>query len=344
MGEMEVGAVLPARAPDALERLRQPRDARRRVGRQVVRNALDQRRTPGRRVGVIEAEQRDHAVDVEQQQRAGGGHQLRMMSVSVRRRRDCGDVDARLEIPPCPPEAVLALERALGVSSALGQVLVRRGLGDPAVARAFLAAQDEHDPALFAGIDRAVDADPASHRGADADHRPRRLRRRRRRVDRDPRARAALARRRRRLLPARAAARTATAWRPAPCSGSSRAARSCWSRPTARSRRSTRSRWRAPRGSTSSSPTTTRRAPTARCPTRRSSTRASAATRAPTCARAASPTSWRWRSARRRRSRTSTSSRWPPSPTASRWSARTAASCAPGWRRCGRPASRACGR
>ncbi len=66
-------------------------------------------------------------------------------------------MDARLEIPPCPPEAVLGLERALGVSSALGQVLVRRGLGDPAVARAFLAAQDEHDPALLHGIDRAVE-------------------------------------------------------------------------------------------------------------------------------------------------------------------------------------------
>jgi len=65
-------------------------------------------------------------------------------------------VEPRLEIPSCPPATVLALERALGCSSALGQVLVRRGLGDAAAARAFLAAEDEHDPALFDGIDRAV--------------------------------------------------------------------------------------------------------------------------------------------------------------------------------------------
>jgi single-stranded-DNA-specific exonuclease len=65
-------------------------------------------------------------------------------------------VDARLEIPPCSPAEVLALERALGCSSALGQVLVRRGLGDPAAARAFLAARDEHDPGLFDGIGEAV--------------------------------------------------------------------------------------------------------------------------------------------------------------------------------------------
>ncbi len=68
-----------------------------------------------------------------------------------------GHVDARLEIPPCPPAEVLALERALGCSSALGQVLVRRGLHDPEAARAFLAARDEHDPALFAGIDEAAE-------------------------------------------------------------------------------------------------------------------------------------------------------------------------------------------
>ncbi len=65
-------------------------------------------------------------------------------------------VDARLEITPCPPVAVLALERALGCSSALAQILVRRGLADPQEARAFLACADEHDPSLFKGIDEAT--------------------------------------------------------------------------------------------------------------------------------------------------------------------------------------------
>jgi single-stranded-DNA-specific exonuclease len=62
----------------------------------------------------------------------------------------------RLEIPPCSLADVWRLERELGVSSALGQVLVRRGLGDLAAARAFLEADDAHDPSRFAGIDQAV--------------------------------------------------------------------------------------------------------------------------------------------------------------------------------------------
>jgi single-stranded-DNA-specific exonuclease len=59
---------------------------------------------------------------------------------------------ARLQIDPCDIAAVLALERELGVSHALGQVLVRRGLADPADARAWLAADERHDPSEFAGI------------------------------------------------------------------------------------------------------------------------------------------------------------------------------------------------
>src|SRR4051794_39395725 len=65
-------------------------------------------------------------------------------------------MSARLDIPPCPVADVLALQRALGVSFVVGQVLVRRGLADPAAARAWLEARDVHDPAAFAGIDRAV--------------------------------------------------------------------------------------------------------------------------------------------------------------------------------------------
>jgi single-stranded-DNA-specific exonuclease len=62
----------------------------------------------------------------------------------------------RLEIAPCDPSAVEALRAALGCSRAFAQVLVRRGLADPAAARAFLAAEEAHDPAAFAGIDAAV--------------------------------------------------------------------------------------------------------------------------------------------------------------------------------------------
>ncbi len=48
------------------------------------------------------------------------------------------------------------MERELGVSGPIAQVLVRRGFGEPARARAFLAADDEHHPSAFAGIDEAV--------------------------------------------------------------------------------------------------------------------------------------------------------------------------------------------
>jgi hypothetical protein len=62
----------------------------------------------------------------------------------------------RFEIPPCPLPEVQALRRELGVSAAMAQVLVRRGHGDPAGARAFLAASEEHSPARFEGIELAV--------------------------------------------------------------------------------------------------------------------------------------------------------------------------------------------
>jgi len=53
---------------------------------------------------------------------------------------------------------VAELQRELGVSGALAQVLVRRGLGEPESARAFLAATEEHPPSAFAGIERAVES------------------------------------------------------------------------------------------------------------------------------------------------------------------------------------------
>jgi single-stranded-DNA-specific exonuclease len=51
---------------------------------------------------------------------------------------------------------VLSLQAALGCSGPLAQVLVRRGLAEPDAAHAWLAAEDDHDPALFAGIETAV--------------------------------------------------------------------------------------------------------------------------------------------------------------------------------------------
>jgi single-stranded-DNA-specific exonuclease len=65
-------------------------------------------------------------------------------------------VAPRFDIAPYPVADALALERELGVSAVVAQVLVRRGLAEPAVARAFLEGADEHDPWAFAGIGAAV--------------------------------------------------------------------------------------------------------------------------------------------------------------------------------------------
>ena len=65
-------------------------------------------------------------------------------------------MERRLDIPPAPIEHVRALERRLGVSVTVAQVLVRRGLGEEGEARAWLAAAERHDPSAFAGIDRAL--------------------------------------------------------------------------------------------------------------------------------------------------------------------------------------------
>jgi single-stranded-DNA-specific exonuclease len=62
----------------------------------------------------------------------------------------------RLELAPYDLTAALALERELGVSHVLAQVLVRRGLSDVSAARAFLHPTEAHDPSAFAGIERAV--------------------------------------------------------------------------------------------------------------------------------------------------------------------------------------------
>jgi len=64
--------------------------------------------------------------------------------------------EPRLEISSYPFAAAAWLERELGVSHTLAQVLVRRGLADPAAARAWLQAAEAHDPSAFPGMDDAV--------------------------------------------------------------------------------------------------------------------------------------------------------------------------------------------
>ena len=66
-------------------------------------------------------------------------------------------MDRRFEISPCSVNAVLALERELGIAHPTAQVLVRRGLGEPAAARAFLEAGEAHDASRFEGIERAAE-------------------------------------------------------------------------------------------------------------------------------------------------------------------------------------------
>jgi single-stranded-DNA-specific exonuclease len=59
-------------------------------------------------------------------------------------------------VAPYELDAALELERELGVSHVLAQVLVRRGLGAPDDARAFLNPTDRFDPTDFSGMDSAV--------------------------------------------------------------------------------------------------------------------------------------------------------------------------------------------
>jgi single-stranded-DNA-specific exonuclease len=61
-------------------------------------------------------------------------------------------------IRPCPHRQASALVKALGLSEITASVLVRRGYGDPEVARAFLAGEQPlHDPFLLGDMGRAVE-------------------------------------------------------------------------------------------------------------------------------------------------------------------------------------------
>src|SRR5688500_10250740 len=62
----------------------------------------------------------------------------------------------RLRVAPCSVADALRVERELGVSHPVAQVLVRRGFADPDAARKWLAADEAHDASRFAGIHDAV--------------------------------------------------------------------------------------------------------------------------------------------------------------------------------------------
>src|ERR671937_3119456 len=61
-------------------------------------------------------------------------------------------------IRPCPHRQASALAKELGLSEITASVLVRRGYGDPAEARAFLAGEQPlHDPFLLGDMGVAVE-------------------------------------------------------------------------------------------------------------------------------------------------------------------------------------------
>ena len=65
--------------------------------------------------------------------------------------------ERRIELATYDLAAALELERELGVGHVVAQILVRRGYGDPAAARAFLNPAERHDPSLFDGIGAAIE-------------------------------------------------------------------------------------------------------------------------------------------------------------------------------------------
>jgi single-stranded-DNA-specific exonuclease len=70
---------------------------------------------------------------------------------------DAPDLPPRLEIPPVAPGSIELLERELGVSGVVAQVLARRGFEDPQAARVFLDGAESHSPAALRGIDDAIE-------------------------------------------------------------------------------------------------------------------------------------------------------------------------------------------
>jgi single-stranded-DNA-specific exonuclease len=68
-------------------------------------------------------------------------------------------MNARWRIRPHDPARILALSRSSGLSPLVSQLLINRGIDDPAQARAFLDARvgSLHDPELLPGVPEAAD-------------------------------------------------------------------------------------------------------------------------------------------------------------------------------------------
>ena len=146
---------------------------------------------------------------------------------------------------PTPTPTRRALAEELELSEPVAITLVRRGYRTPEEARAFLEADESHDPFEFGSMGDGGRAGAGGDRGRRADHRPRRLRRRRGLRDDDPGRRPARAGRRLRLADPGPDRPTATGSRPRTSSCWRSAARSSWSRSIAGSPRSRR--WPGPR-------------------------------------------------------------------------------------------------
>jgi single-stranded-DNA-specific exonuclease len=67
------------------------------------------------------------------------------------------EATVRIEVPPYDLGAALALERELGVSHVLSQILVRRGYTDSDAVRELLTPTERHDASLFNGIEATVE-------------------------------------------------------------------------------------------------------------------------------------------------------------------------------------------
>ena len=72
--EVLVGAILPARAPDALESGVQAVEVLRGTAREVVRKAVHKREAARGRFGLVEAEKGDDTIYVDQEERRGRLH------------------------------------------------------------------------------------------------------------------------------------------------------------------------------------------------------------------------------------------------------------------------------
>ena len=84
------------------------------------------------------------------------------------------DVPARaFTLEPYAYAAVRELTRELGISEPVAITLVRRGHRTVDEARAFLEADESHDPLGFADMAAAVERISGSDRGAPARHRAR---------------------------------------------------------------------------------------------------------------------------------------------------------------------------